>query len=103
MRIISLLVLGSALAFGLAACDRSTEPKASSPSSAATTQPVPQRPAETKPAPNASSGSSGANHAEPVSPKQEPTRRQEQTEMPMPGQADDHSTPARDPKKPSGG
>ena len=103
MRMISFLVLRSALAVGLAACDRSTESKASSPSSVATGQPVPPAPAETKSAPSASSGSSGANHAEPVSPTQEPTRKQEQTEMPLPGQANDHSTRARDAKKPSGG
>jgi hypothetical protein len=108
MRVISLFMTGSALVFGLAACDRPSEPKVSSPPSAATAQPGPQAPAETKPVPNASggsssaSGSSGANHAGTISPKEEPTRKQEQTEMPLPGQANDHSTLARDPEKPSG-
>lgn len=108
MRMTSLFVTGTALAVGLSACDRPNEPKVSSPPSAATARPGPQAPAETKPAPNASSGpsgaggSSGANHAENISPREEPTRKQEQTEMPLPGQANDHSTFARDPKKPSG-
>ena len=83
MRMISLLVLG---AFWLVACDRSTEPKVPSPSGGATAQPVSQAAAEPKPEPNAASAP-GADHAKPISPQDEPTLQEQDTAMPLPGQA----------------
>jgi hypothetical protein len=82
MRMISLLVLG---AFWLVACDRSTEPKVSSPSGVASAQPMNQA-AESKPEPNAASAP-GADHAKPISPQDEPTLQELDTAMPLPGQA----------------
>jgi hypothetical protein len=38
---------------------------------------------------------SGADHSRPISPRHEPTPKEEATAMPLPGQANDHSTPAR--------
>jgi hypothetical protein len=46
--------------------------------------------------------SPGANHADSRAPDAELTRREAQNEMPKPGQANDHSTTARDPKNSSG-
>ena len=83
MRMISLLALG---AFGLAACDRSIEPKVSSASGGATAQPAIQAAAESKPEPNAASAP-GADHAKPISRQHEPTRQEQDTAMPLPGQA----------------
>ena len=40
----------------------------------------------------------GANHATARSPDAELTRQEAQTKMPKPGQANDHSTTARDPR-----
>ena len=40
----------------------------------------------------------GADHSKAGNPDAELTRREAQTEMPKPGQANDHSTTARDPK-----
>ncbi len=44
----------------------------------------------------------GAEHARPNNPDSELTRREAQNQMPKPGQANDHSTTARDPQKTSG-
>jgi hypothetical protein len=44
----------------------------------------------------------GADHARTTSPRHELTRKEAQTGMPTPGQANDHSTPARDPRNPAG-
>jgi hypothetical protein len=44
----------------------------------------------------------GANHADANPPDAELTRQEAQTEMPKPGQANDHSTTARDPQNSSG-
>jgi hypothetical protein len=107
MRMISLLVLG---AFWLVACDRSTEPKVSSPSGGATAQPMNQAAAESAmPMPGQANdhsttardllaaaepeqqtsvpNASGADHAKPISPQDEPTRQELDTAMPLPGQA----------------
>jgi hypothetical protein len=43
----------------------------------------------------------GANHAGSTSPGHEPTKKEEATAMPLPGQANDHSNIARDPKQSS--
>ena len=43
----------------------------------------------------------GADHANAPAPDRELTRKEAQTEMPTPGQANDHSTPARDPANPA--
>jgi hypothetical protein len=45
---------------------------------------------------------SGADHARSKNPDAELTRREAQREMPKPGQANDHSTTARDPQNSSG-
>jgi hypothetical protein len=47
-------------------------------------------------------GSQGADHATARRPDAELTRQEAQTEMPKPGQANDHSTTARDPQNSSG-
>jgi hypothetical protein len=39
----------------------------------------------------------GADHSRPITRQHEPTRKEEATGMPLPGQANDHSTPARRP------
>jgi len=62
-------------------------------SAGTTTQPAPQQGAAAAPAPQ----SEGANHATSRRPDSELTREEAQTEMPKPGQANDHSTTARDP------
>lgn len=62
------------------------KPEASS-SSGATAAPKPQ--------PD-TSGESGADHANASSPEKDLTRKQAQTEMPTPGQANDHSSTARE-------
>jgi hypothetical protein len=54
--------------------------------------------AESKPGLNAPNRR-GADHADAISPQHEPTRQEEATAMPMPGQANDHSSTARDAKK----
>ena len=46
--------------------------------------------------------SQGADHATSRRPDGELTRHEAQTEMPKPGQANDHSTTARDPQNSSG-
>ena len=46
--------------------------------------------------------SQGADHSKARSPDAELTRREAQNEMPKPGQANDHSTTARDPQNSSG-
>jgi hypothetical protein len=46
--------------------------------------------------------SSGADHAKSRAPDADLTRREAQNEMPKPGQANDHSTTARDPQNSSG-
>jgi len=40
---------------------------------------------------------SGADHSHAISPQHEPTGKERATGMPMPGQANDHSSPARQP------
>jgi len=44
----------------------------------------------------------GADHSRATRPHAELTRQEAQTQMPKPGQANDHSTTARDPKTSSG-
>jgi hypothetical protein len=70
-----------------------------SPSAGATAQPGPQ---QDSPAAQAPGGSQGADHANAGRPDAELTPHEAQTEMPKPGQANDHSTPARDPENSSG-
>ena len=99
MRTNALLVLGSALALGLAACDRQSETAApsssrgdaASASSGATSQSVPQPMPQVKPGPAA-----GADHADSISPQHEPSAEEKAEKMPLPGQANDHSTTARE-------
>ena len=50
----------------------------------------------------AASQSQGADHSKAKRPDSELTRKEAQTEMPKPGQANDHSTTARDPQNSSG-
>jgi hypothetical protein len=70
------------------------------PSSAGTTaEPKPEQSSATAPAP---SQSQGADHAKAKLPDGDLTRQEAQTEMPKPGQANDHSTTARDPQNSSG-
>jgi hypothetical protein len=95
MRIPCWLVLACAPALGLAACDPSakTEPERPAPpsSSAGATTP-PSAP----PAAKTDSGGAGADHAQPISPEHEPTRKEQAEDMPQPGQANDHSSTARE-------
>jgi hypothetical protein len=49
-----------------------------------------------------SAQSQGADHAKAKLPDGDLTRQEAQTEMPKPGQANDHSTTARDPQNSSG-
>lgn len=58
-----------------------------------------QKPAATK---QKRKATRGADHARPKNPDSELTRREAQREMPKPGQANDHSTTARDPQNSSG-
>ena len=58
-----------------------------------TTQPAPRQGSEAAPAPSASQG---ADHSNAPRPDSELTRKEAQTEMPIPGQANDHSTTARE-------
>jgi hypothetical protein len=51
--------------------------------------------AEAKPQPN-SPGESGADHAKANPPEKDLTRQEAQTEMPTPGQANDHSSTGRE-------
>lgn len=74
--------------------------KVASPSSAgATAQPEQQNPSA---ASAASRLQEGADHSSAKLPDSELTREEAQTEMPKPGQANDHSTTARDPQNSSG-
>jgi hypothetical protein len=50
---------------------------------------------------NKGSSSQGADHAKAKLPDGDLTRQEAQTEMPKPGQANDHSTTARDPQNSS--
>ncbi len=68
-------------------------------SAGTTTQPAPRQGSAAAPA---RSQSEGANHATSRRPDSELTRQEAQTEMPKPGQANDHSTTARDPQNSSG-
>ncbi len=67
--------------------------KGSSSSAGTTTQPAPRKGSAAAPAPSASQG---ADHSSAERPDSELTRREAQTEMPLPGQANDHSTTARE-------
>ena len=60
-------------------------------SSGATAQPKPEQNAVTAPQP-----APGADHANASSPVQDLTRQEAQTEMPTPGQANDHSSTGRE-------
>lgn len=51
---------------------------------------------------NKGSSSQGSDHAQAKLPDGDLTRQEAQTEMPKPGQANDHSTTARDPQNSSG-
>jgi hypothetical protein len=73
--------------------------KGSSSAGATTTEPGR---AQSSAAPPAPSQSKGADHAKAERPDAELTRQEAQTGMPKPGQANDHSTTARDPKSASG-
>ncbi len=68
-------------------------------SAGTTTLPVPRQGAAAAPA---RPPSEGADHATSRRPDAELTREEAQTEMPKPGQANDHSTTARDPQNSSG-
>jgi hypothetical protein len=70
-----------------------------SSSAGATTEPRPEQSSAAAPAP---SQSQGADHATAKPPDGELTEQEAQTEMPKPGQANDHSTTARDPQNSSG-
>lgn len=70
-----------------------------SSSAGTTTQPTPRQGSAAAPA---GPQSQGADHATSRRPDAELTRREAQTEMPKPGQANDHSTTARDPQDSSG-
>jgi len=72
--------------------------KSSSPGATMTHPGAAQRPTAV-PAP---SQSQGADHSNARRPDAELTRPEAQTEMPKPGQANDHSTTARDPQNSSG-
>ncbi len=67
-------------------------------SAATTSQPAPRQGSAAAPGPSASQG---ADHASVKRPDSELTREEAQTEMPKPGQANDHSTTARDPQNSS--
>ncbi len=67
-------------------------------SAGTTTQPAPRQ-GSAAPAPSAPQG---ADHSNAPRPDSELTRKEAQTEMPIPGQANDHSTTARDPQNSSG-
>jgi hypothetical protein len=60
------------------------------------TQPAPRQGSSSAPA-----ASQGADHSKAKRPDSELTREEAQTEMPKPGQANDHSTTARDPQNSS--
>jgi hypothetical protein len=93
-----LLVVGG----GLLLASIASLPSAKSPAPAAEEKAAAsakaRKDAEAKPARR----SPGADHSRPRSPDAELTRREAQNEMPKPGQANDHSTTARDPKNSSG-
>jgi hypothetical protein len=72
--------------------------KGSAAGGGATAQPGPESQSAAPPPAQAP----GADHATTKMPDAELTRREAQTEMPKPGQANDHSTTARDPQN-SGG
>jgi hypothetical protein len=63
------------------------------------TQPASRQGSAAAPAPSAAQG---ADHSNAKRPDSELTRQEAQTEMPRPGQANDHSTTARDPQNSSG-
>jgi hypothetical protein len=67
-------------------------------SAGTTTQPAPRQGSAAAPA---RPQSEGADHATSRRPDAELTREEAQTEMPKPGQANDHSTTARDPQNSS--
>jgi hypothetical protein len=73
--------------------------KGLSSSAGTTTQPAPREGSAAAPAPSAPQG---ADHSKAKQPDSELTRREAQTQMPIPGQANDHSTTARDPRNSSG-
>jgi len=77
------LVLGAVLTLAFAACDRQAETESPSPSSGATSQGAPP-------------SAPGADHAKPISRTEEPSAKEERQKMPLPGQANDHSTSARE-------
>jgi hypothetical protein len=76
---------------------KSNKGKGSSPAGA-TAQPAPQENPGNAQAP---AESQGADHANAGRPDSELTPHEAQTEMPKPGQANDYSTPARDPQNSS--
>ena len=79
----TLLVFGAVLALAFAGCERRADTETPSPSSGATSQPAPP-------------SAPGADHAKPISPTEEPSAKEERQKMPLPGQANDHSTTARE-------
>ena len=70
-----------------------------SSSAGATAEP---RPEQNSASASAASQSQGADHATAKLPDGDLTEQEAQTEMPKPGQANDHSTTARDPQNSSG-
>ena len=77
------LVLAAVLTLAFAACERQAETEIPSPSSGATSQPAPP-------------SAPGADHARSISPTEEPSAKEERQKMPLPGQANDHSSTARE-------
>jgi hypothetical protein len=73
--------------------------KGASSSAGATAAPKPEENSASAPAP---SESQGADHAKSKRPDTDLTPQEAQTEMPKPGQANDHSTTARDSQNSSG-
>jgi hypothetical protein len=75
---------------------RKNKGKGSSPAGATAQPESPQAP------PAAQAQSQGADHSKAGLPDSELTPHEAQTQMPKPGQANDYSTPARDPQNSSG-
>jgi hypothetical protein len=85
------------LAAGISACDRAPERPPQEPTAQVAPTPVPNPP------PTAAAVTEGARPREGASANDQPmksmTKAEESNSMPMPGQANDHSTVAKDSKK----
>jgi hypothetical protein len=85
-----------ALGAGIAACDRAPQP---APDAKMSAVPPPASPLPV-PVPAATEGAKSAETANANNqPMKSMTKKEESTSMPQPGQANDHSTLANDPKK----